>query len=218
MAGIFSRGFGFPSTSLAAAAEATAKGSAGSRVGAGPRPARRPSSVEKKKKKTQKTESPGRGTGEILRVRLPGGGLVTALSRSHLRGCRSGRPVQKLWVLGDRCLWQFFSWETEAWTPILTCHCVSEVRRLLRKRHRLRGRTRRALEPAGVNLGAKEQRMGRRRTHGAQDVSTAKRLSPSKRATGSPAPRQTLGDLRRQVCLGMTADHRCSQAPRTPST
>lgn len=143
MAGIFSRGLGFPSTSLAAAAEATAKGSAGSRVGAGPRPARRPPTVEEKKK-TQKPESPGRGTGEILRVRLLGGGLVTALSRSHLRGCRSGRPVQKLWVLRDRCLWQFFSWETEAWTPILTCHCISEVRRLLRKRHWLWGRTRRA--------------------------------------------------------------------------
>lgn len=48
MAGIFSRGFGFPSTSLAAAAEATAKGSAGSRAGAGPRPARRPPTVEEK--------------------------------------------------------------------------------------------------------------------------------------------------------------------------
>lgn len=149
MAGIFSRGFGFPSTSLAAAAEATAKGSAGSRAGAGPRPARRPPTVEEKK---QNPKSPGRGTGNILRMRLPGGGLVTALSRSHLRGCRSGRPVQKLWALGDGCLWQFFSWGTEAWTPILTCHCVSEVRRLLRKRHRLRGRTRRAPEPAGVNL------------------------------------------------------------------
>lgn len=49
MAGIFSRGFGFPSTSLAAAAEATAKGSAGSRAGAGPRPARRPPPEEEKK-------------------------------------------------------------------------------------------------------------------------------------------------------------------------
>lgn len=218
MAGIFSLGFGFPSTSLAAAAEATAKGSAGSRAGAGPRPARRPPTVEEKTKKTQKTKSPGRGIGEIQRVRLPGGGLVTALSRSHLRGCRSGRAAQKLWALAEGCLWQFFSWETEAWTPILTCHCVSEVRRLLRKRHRLRGRTRRALEPAGVNLRAKERRMGKRRAHGAQDVSTARRLSPCKRAAVSPAPRQTRGDLRRQVCLGVTVDHRCSQAPRTPST
>ncbi|MEJ1286107.1 hypothetical protein NN561_017111 [Cricetulus griseus] len=131
MAGIFSRGFGFPSTSLAAAAEATAKGSAGSRAGAGLRPARRPPTVEEKNKKTK---SPGWGAGEILRARLRGGGLVTALSRSHLCGCRSGRPVQKL---RDYRLWQFFSWETEAWTPILTCHRVSEVWRLLRKRHRL---------------------------------------------------------------------------------
>lgn len=58
MAGIFSRGFGFPSTSLAAAAEATAKGSAGSRVGAGPRPARRPPTVEEKKKKKPKKQNP----------------------------------------------------------------------------------------------------------------------------------------------------------------
>lgn len=51
MAGIFSRGFGFPSTSLEAAAEATAKGSAGSRAGAGLRPERRPPPAEGKKKK-----------------------------------------------------------------------------------------------------------------------------------------------------------------------
>lgn len=58
MAGIFSRGFGFPSTSLAAAAaEATAKGSAGSRAGAGPRPARRPPTVEEK----TKNKIPGSG-------------------------------------------------------------------------------------------------------------------------------------------------------------
>lgn len=131
MAGIFSRGLGFPSTSLAAAAEATAKGSAGSRVGAGPRPTRRPPTVEGKK---IRAKSPGWGAGEILRARRRGGGLVTALSGSHLRGCRSGRPAQKL---RDGRLWQFFSWEAEAWTPILTCHCISEVRRLLRKRHRL---------------------------------------------------------------------------------
>lgn len=62
MAGIFSLGFGFPSTSLAAAAEATAKGSAGSRAGAGPRPARRPPTVEEKtKKKTPKNKIPGSG-------------------------------------------------------------------------------------------------------------------------------------------------------------
>ena len=64
MAGIFSRGFGFPSTSLEAAAEATAKGSAGSRAGAGLRPERRPPPAEGKKKKERKKKkkSPGRGS------------------------------------------------------------------------------------------------------------------------------------------------------------
>lgn len=82
MAGIFSRGFGFPSTSLAAAAEATAKGSAGSRAGAGPRPARRPPPAEEKKKTR---------VGELAaspRARLRGTGwsrgLVVELSWSHL--------------------------------------------------------------------------------------------------------------------------------------
>lgn len=84
MAGIFSRGFGFPSTSLAAAAEATAKGSAGSRAGAGPRPARRPPPAEEKKKKNPRV-------GKLAtnpRARLRGAGWsrgpVAALSWSRL--------------------------------------------------------------------------------------------------------------------------------------
>lgn len=94
MAGIFSRGFGFPSTSLAAAAEATAKGSAGSRGGAGLRPARRPPPAEGKKKKKEKKKIPGPGISEqsgegAFGVWGYGRGLVAALSWSHLDGCCS---------------------------------------------------------------------------------------------------------------------------------
>lgn len=138
MAGIFSRGFGFPSTSLAAAAEATAKGSAGSRAGAGPRPSRRPPPAGKKK-------IPGSGSSEQSGERafaMPGcgGGLVAALSWSHLDRCCS--PVSRLfWEASSRALGAQ-GWLTvailllgpEAWMPILTCHCVSEVRRPLWKR------------------------------------------------------------------------------------
>lgn len=106
MAGIFSRGFGFPSTSLEAAAEATAKGSAGSRAGAGLRPERRPPPAEGKKKKRK---NPRVGDlGAIGRAGLGGAGIRrrtdgAALSGSHLDGCcrRISRPS---WVARSRAL------------------------------------------------------------------------------------------------------------------
>lgn len=86
MAGIFSRGFGFPSTSLAAAAEATAKGSAGSRAGAGPRPSRRPPPARGKK-------NPRVGElGAIRRARLRDAGM----RRRTGRGAQLVPPGQML--------------------------------------------------------------------------------------------------------------------------
>lgn len=102
-----------------------------------------------------------------------------------------GRPVQGLWVFRGSCLLRFFSWEPEAWKPILICHCISEVKRPLWKRSggdahlQLR-------EAAGVNPRAKERtaaeekeraaEKGRGRAHGAQDVSTKRQLPPRSRA------------------------------------
>ena len=147
MAGIFSRGFGFPSTSLEAAAEATAKGSAGSRAGAGLRPERRPPPAEgKKNKKERKQKIPGSGiseqSGELaFAVREPGGGLIALRSAGPTWPDAAAGfhappvwPVQGFWVLGSCCLLRFSSWDPEAWTPILTCHCISEVRRPRSKR------------------------------------------------------------------------------------
>jgi hypothetical protein len=141
MAGIFSWGFGFPRTSLAAAAEATAKGSAGSKAGAGPRPARRPPREEEKKinprigeLQNQATESSRclDGVGDWSR-RAAGPTWTDAAAGSH---APPGRPVQELWAFRDCCLWQSSSWEIETWTPILTCHCISEVRKPLWKKTR----------------------------------------------------------------------------------
>lgn len=159
MAGIFSRGFGFPSTSLAAAAEATAKGSAGSRAGAGLRPERRPPLAERKKK-----ISPGRGSrsnpaSSPWSRRSAGPTWTDAAAGFH---APPGRPVQGLRVLRSCCLLRFSSWELEAWTPILTCHCISEVRRPLWKRSG--GDPRLPLrEAAGVSGRAKERAAGERK-------------------------------------------------------
>lgn len=54
-----------------------------------------------------------------------------AAIRSH---APPGRPVQGLRALRSFCLLRFSSWEPEVWKPILTCHCISEVRRPLWKR------------------------------------------------------------------------------------
>lgn len=153
MAGIFSRGFGFPSTSLAAAAEATAKGSAGSRAGAGPRPTRRPPPAEGEKKNPRVGE-PAANPQARLRdgaedwLRSSAGPTWTdAAAGFH---APPGRPVQGIWAFRGCSLLRFSSWEAEAWTPILTCHCISEVRRPLWKRNRGDGRLQ-LQEVAGVS-------------------------------------------------------------------
>lgn len=46
----------------------------------------------------------------------------------------AGWRIQELWAVKDCCRLRFFSWEPEAWNPILMCHCISEVRRSLWKR------------------------------------------------------------------------------------
>lgn len=53
-----------------------------------------------------------------------------------------------------------------------------------------------------MNRGANERRTERRRAHGAEEVSTAGRLSPCKHAAVSPAPKRTHDDLPRKVLSG----------------
>lgn len=53
-----------------------------------------------------------------------------------------------------------------------------------------------------MNRGANKRRTERRRAHGAEEVSTAGRLSPCKHAAVSPAPKRTHDDLPRKVLSG----------------
>lgn len=187
MAGIFSRGFGFPSTSLAAAAEATAKGSAGSSAGAGLRPARRPPLAEGKGK------SPGRGPrsnpASAPRGAGCGGGPVAVLGGSHLDG-RCSRIPRPSWAAGSSgqlplAILLLGTRGLEAHIN-LSLHLRSKEAPLEEKR---RGRTSPAPGSCGVNrrgkdraaAGGKQQTAEEReggRAHGAQDVSTKRQLPP----------------------------------------
>lgn len=86
-------------------------------------------------------------------------GLASVLSGSHLDGCCSRRlrpsRVACSKALGAQELlllpFPISSWETEAWTSILTYHCIPEVRRPLGwKKPARREPTGPALEAAGV--------------------------------------------------------------------
>lgn len=198
MAGIFSRGFGFPSTSLAAAAEATAKGSAGSRAGAGPWPARRPPPAEEEKEEIPESGSSEQSGERAFGASGWGGRLVAALSWSHLDRCcnRVSRPswaacsrppgAQELLpleilLLGTRGLEAHIN---------LSLHLRSEEAPLEEERQ---GRT----PPAAGGCGCEPAREGassegsegasdggrRERAHRAQDASTERQLPPR-----SPAP------------------------------
>lgn len=228
MAGIFSRGFGFPSTSLAAAAEATANGSAGSRAGAGPRPARRPPPVE------------GRGNARV--------GELGAIRRAHLRGARmlrrTGRGAQLVqpgWMLqpgltplrgglfkgsgrsgplpfailllGTRGL--------ESHTN-LSLHLRSEEAPLEERR---RGRTPPAPGGCGVSRRGKRAAAGgkERTAEEGEGGRTEPKTSQDHRETAasliastavSPAT-QRCGESPRKVSLGVTVSHHCPEAPWT---
>lgn len=227
MAGIFSRGFGFPSTSLAAAAEATAKGSAGSRAGAGPRPARRPPPAEEKKKKI-----PGLGSSQQTRERAFGvrdgaedqsrrsaGPAWTDAAAGFHAACSRDLGVQGLFpleilLLGTRCLDAHIN---------LSLHLRSEEAPL---EEELRGRA--PLAPGGcgcerARVGASRGgRKGRAEEEGEGGRTEPKTRPPRSSCCSDLEHRSVTRDAeeRRQPPKGLSRrdSHHCLKVPRTDST
>lgn len=232
MAGIFSRGFGFPSTSLAAAAAATAKGSAGSRAGAGlsPRGAHHLRRRKKKKKKKKKKAEVGelratqrahlRGAGMLQRtgrgaqlVRLDGccsrGRVLSPLGVAYSRALGSqGRLPLAILLLGARGLESHIN---------LSLHLRSEVVPLWK---RSRGHARLPLREAGGGC----ERRGKARTAEEGEGGPAQGVSRPPRGSCRPGREhrsvtatQRRGESPRKVSLGVTVSHHCPEARRTDS-